>query len=141
MLRQVCQFKLEFFVSSVLLGLSVLATRSYLLLDIMKLLLHLLLQCSKGWCTHRRYAPGVNGSGPLATSPGALPLCEPVQSEHNHMEKYRKGPAAKLDSAQLLRSAPAPIPYDFEVGCEAFAPVIAGCRKPDFVTISNEGSS
>ena len=34
----------------------------------------------KGWFTDRGYSPGITGRGPLATSPGALRLCEPVQS-------------------------------------------------------------
>ena len=46
MLRQDCQLKLEFSVSSVVQGLSVMTTRCYLLLEIMKLLLHILLQFS-----------------------------------------------------------------------------------------------
>ena len=54
MLRQVCQLKLEFFVSSVVQGLSVMATRCYLLLEIMKIFLHILLQSSKRLC--RNYA-------------------------------------------------------------------------------------
>ena len=54
MLWQVFQLKLEFFVSSVVQGLSVKATVCYLLLKIRKLLLHIFLQSSKLW--FRNYA-------------------------------------------------------------------------------------